>query len=238
MDLCMAFWPYQSIWYSQSWASLENYGEVWLSYHVHSNGEAVPRWYACTGPKWWWAFWSIPCDKSCQARLCTSPILFSMVFSAMLTDGFQYGDNGIPIRYRFDGKFFNLIRLQAKSKVQIEVLDEFLFADEMAKGAPEEEKMQKSVDQVSDLWRLWPHNQHQKDRGGLSTSSWQALQGAHHCSERSKIASGRQIHLPWKHIVKSRAHWWWSQCLDCQDYQSAPGKPYKEPTIAVKDCKW
>ena len=41
-------------------------------------------------------------------------------------------------------------RLQAKSKVQTEVLNEFLFADDMAKGAPTEEKMQKGVDQVSD----------------------------------------------------------------------------------------
>ena len=66
-----------------------------------------------------------------------------MMFSAMLTDAFQDGDNGIPIRYRFDGKLFNLRRLQAKSKVQTEVLDEFLFADDMANGAPTEEKMQK-----------------------------------------------------------------------------------------------
>ena len=76
--------------------------------------------------------------------------LFSMMFSAMLTDAFQDGDNGIPIKYRFDGKLFNLTWLQAKSKVQTEVLDEFLFANDMAKGAPTEEKMQKGVDQVSD----------------------------------------------------------------------------------------
>ena len=57
------------------------------------------------------------------------------MFSVMLTDAFQDGDNGIPIRYRFDGKLFNLRRLQAKSKVQTGVLD-FLFADDMAKGAP------------------------------------------------------------------------------------------------------
>ena len=69
--------------------------------------------------------------------------LFSMMFSAMLTDAFQDGDNGISIRYRFDGTLFNLRRLQAKSKVQTEVVDEFLFADDMAKGAPTEEKMQK-----------------------------------------------------------------------------------------------
>ena len=72
------------------------------------------------------------------------------MFSAMLTDAFQDGDNGIPIRYRFVEKLLNLRRLQAKSKVQTEVLDEFLFADDMAKGVPTEEKMQKGVDQVSD----------------------------------------------------------------------------------------
>ena len=72
------------------------------------------------------------------------------MFSAMLTDAFQEGDNGIPIRYRFDGKLFNLRRLQAKCKVRIALLDEFLFADDMAKGAPTEEKMQIVMDQVSD----------------------------------------------------------------------------------------
>ena len=72
-----------------------------------------------------------------------APTLFSKIFSAMLTAAFQDGDSGIPIRYRFDGKLFNLRRLQAKSKVRIEVLDEFLFADDLAKGAPTEEKMQK-----------------------------------------------------------------------------------------------
>ena len=65
------------------------------------------------------------------------------MFSAMLTDAFQDGDNGIPIRYRFDGKHFNLRRLQANSKVQIEVLDEFLFADDMAKGAQQKRKCEK-----------------------------------------------------------------------------------------------
>ena len=76
--------------------------------------------------------------------------LFSMMVSAMLTAAFQDGDNGIPIGYRFDGKLFNLRMFQAKSKVQTEVLDEFLIADDMAKGAPAEEKMQKGIDQVSD----------------------------------------------------------------------------------------
>ena len=91
-----------------------------------------------------------PVTNGVKQSCVLASTLFSMMFSAMLTDAFQDGDNGIPIRYRFDGKLFNLRRLQAKSKVQTEVLDQFLFADDMAKGAPIEEKMQKGVDQVSD----------------------------------------------------------------------------------------
>ena len=81
------------------------------------------------------AYYSVHHDVLCHTHSC------------------QDGDNGISFRYRFDRKLFKLRRLQAKSKVQTEVLDEFLFADDMAKGAPTEEKMQKvqkGVDQVSD----------------------------------------------------------------------------------------
>ena len=46
----------------------------------------------------------------------------------MLIDVFHDFDDGSPIRYRFDGKLFNLRRLQAKSKVQADVLDELLYA--------------------------------------------------------------------------------------------------------------
>ena len=92
----------------------------------------------------------LPVTNGVKQGCVQASTLFSMMFSAMLTDAFQDGDNGILIRYRFDGKLFNLRRLQAKSKVQIEVLDEFLFTDDMTKGAPTEKIMQKGVDQVSD----------------------------------------------------------------------------------------
>ena len=75
--------------------------------------------------------------------------LFGMMFSVMPTDTFRDGDDGIPIRYRIEGKLSNVRRLQAKFKVQTEVLNEILFADDMAKCVPTEEKMQKGVDQVS-----------------------------------------------------------------------------------------
>ena len=114
-----------------------------------------------------------------------APTLFSMMSSAMLTAAFHDNDNGIHIRYRFDGKLFNLRRLQAKSKMQTEVLDEFLFAEDMAMGAPTEEKMQKGIDQVSDS-----------------------------CDSYDLTISIKKTEVV------------------CQP---APGKPYKEPTITVKD---
>ena len=78
-----------------------------------------------------------------------APTLFSMMFSAMLMDAFQDSDTGFPIRYHFDGNIFNLRRLQAKTKVQTDVLDELLYADDMDKNANTEAKMQRAMDQVS-----------------------------------------------------------------------------------------
>ena len=68
-----------------------------------------------------------------------------MMFSAMLTDAFQDVDAGFPTRYRFDGKLLNLRRLQAKSKVQTDVVDKLLYAE----NAKSEEKMQGAVDRMS-----------------------------------------------------------------------------------------
>ena len=73
--------------------------------------------------------------------------LFSMMFSAMLTDDLQDGDNGIPIRYCFDWKFFNLRRLQTKSKVQTEVL-EFLFANDS-------NRRENAKKCGSSIWFIW-----------------------------------------------------------------------------------
>ena len=78
-----------------------------------------------------------------------TPTLFSMMFSAMLVDAFQDSDTGFPIRYRFDGNIINLRRLQAKTKVQTDVLDELLYADVMDKNASSQAKTQRSMDQVS-----------------------------------------------------------------------------------------
>ena len=108
-DLCRSY-------KSQLWWALENYGKVWLSIQVYSNGQAIPWWYDCTGPERLRVLWTFSCNKRSWGCVL-APTLFSMMFSAMLTDAFQDCDDGFPIRYRFDGKLFNLRRLQAKSKV-------------------------------------------------------------------------------------------------------------------------
>ena len=90
--------------------------------------------------------------------------------------------------------------------MQTEVLDEFFFADDMTKGAPTEEKIQKGMDQVSDSCDSYDLTISIKKTEVVYQPSWKALQGAYHHSERSTTASGRQVHLPWKHIVWSCAH--------------------------------
>ena len=74
-----------------------------------------------------------PVTNGVKQDCVMAPTLFSMMFSGMLTDAFQDVDAGFPIRYRFDGKLLNLRRLQAKSKVQADVVDKLLYADDLAK---------------------------------------------------------------------------------------------------------
>ena len=62
-----------------------------------------------------------PVTNGVKQGCIIAPTLFSIMFSAMLTDAFQDVDAGFPIRYRFDGKLLNLRRLQAKSKVRTDV---------------------------------------------------------------------------------------------------------------------
>ena len=89
-----------------------------------------------------------PVTNGVKQGCVMAPTLFSMMFSAMLTDAFQDVDAGFT-RYRFDGKLLNLTRLQAKSKVQTDVVDKLLYADDLAENAKSEEKIQGTVDRMS-----------------------------------------------------------------------------------------
>ena len=78
-----------------------------------------------------------------------APILFSMMFSAMLTDAFRSGDIGVDYKFQTDEKLFNLRRLQAKTKVQKDIARDFLFADDCALNIGTQSKMQESMNRFA-----------------------------------------------------------------------------------------
>ena len=67
----------------------------------------------------------------------------------MLTDAFRGGDVGTGIRYRTDGKLFNLRRRQAKPKVMTDITRDFLFAGTCAPTAGSEADLRRGVDKFS-----------------------------------------------------------------------------------------
>ena len=77
-------------------------------------------------------FEAFPVNNGVKQGCVLAPMLFSMVFSAMLTDAFRDCEPGINIMFRTDGKLFNPRRLQAVKKVKETVLRDFIFADDCA----------------------------------------------------------------------------------------------------------
>ena len=75
-----------------------------------------------------------------------APTLFSLMFSAMLSDAFGGADFGVGIRWRFDGSVFNIKRLQARTKVHSGTINDLLFADDCALNSTSEHNMQRSID--------------------------------------------------------------------------------------------
>ena len=71
---------------------------------------------------------AFPVTNGVKQGCVLAPTLFSMTFSAMLSDAFKDCEPGINIRYRSDGKLFNLRRLKAITKVKETVIRDFLCA--------------------------------------------------------------------------------------------------------------
>ncbi|XP_005102894.1 uncharacterized protein LOC101847595 [Aplysia californica] len=88
---------------------------------------------------------TFPVTNGVKQGCVLAPTLFSMVFSAMLTDAFHSSEDGIRIRYRTDGRLFNIRRFQAATKVKETVIRELLFADDCALNASTEECMQNEI---------------------------------------------------------------------------------------------
>ena len=90
-----------------------------------------------------------PVTNGVKQGCVLAPFLFSMMFSAMLTDAFRSGDIGVDYKFRTDGKLFNLRRLQAKTKVQKDIARDFLFADDCALNTGTQSNMQKSMNRFA-----------------------------------------------------------------------------------------
>jgi len=61
-----------------------------------------------------------------------APLLFTIFFAMMLRVAFKDCEAGTPSHYHTDGDVFDLLRLQAKTKVQLAVIRDLLFADDCA----------------------------------------------------------------------------------------------------------
>ena len=81
-----------------------------------------------------------------------APTLFSLMFSATLSEAFKNSDAGIEIRFRTYASVFSLRRLQPKTMVATDTINKFLtvFADDCALNTPSEADMQSNVDKFAD----------------------------------------------------------------------------------------
>ena len=86
-----------------------------------------------------------PVTNGVKQGCVLAPTLFSMLFSAMLTDAFRNENVGIEFRSRTDGGFYKPQRLRTQSKVMLDILRDLLFADDCALCASTEGDMQRIV---------------------------------------------------------------------------------------------
>ncbi|KAJ1160521.1 hypothetical protein NDU88_001023 [Pleurodeles waltl] len=99
---------------------------------------------------------AFPVTNGVKQSCVLAPMLFSMMFSAMLSDAFcDDEETSIKVRYRPDGRLFNLRRLQAKTKVEKDSVRDFLFADDCALSTATEAQMKQIMNRFSTAWRYF-----------------------------------------------------------------------------------
>ena len=92
---------------------------------------------------------AFPVTNGVKQGCVLAPTLFSIMFSAMLSDAFRDSNLGIGLTYRTNGSVFNIRRLQAKTKVSETTINDLLFADDCALNTTSETTMQETVNQFA-----------------------------------------------------------------------------------------
>ena len=87
-----------------------------------------------------------PVTNGVKQGCVLAPTLFSLLFAEMLSTALTQTSAGIRIRYRTDGRFFDLRRLKANTKVREALVRDFLFADDCALASHTEEDLQRLAD--------------------------------------------------------------------------------------------
>ncbi|KAJ1150520.1 hypothetical protein NDU88_003311 [Pleurodeles waltl] len=89
---------------------------------------------------------AFPVTNGVKQGCILASTLFSMMFSAILSDAFCCDEETrIQVRYGTDGRIFNLRRLPAKTKVEEDSVSDFLFADDCTLNAATEAQLQQSM---------------------------------------------------------------------------------------------
>lgn len=106
-------------------------------------------------------------------ELDTEPTLFGIHFSLPLKHAFGNSTDEAYMHTRSDGRFFNITKLRAKTKVHKIIIRNMLFADDTAVTSHTEQDLQCLVDRVSQarkdfgldyqmrpmFWaRMWTHH--------------------------------------------------------------------------------
>ena len=83
-----------------------------------------------------------PVTNGVKQGCVLSPTLFSLLFVEILSAALAKTSAGTTIRYRTDGRFFDLRRLKANTKLQEALVRDFMFSDDCALAAHSEEDLQ------------------------------------------------------------------------------------------------
>ena len=103
---------------------------------------------------------------------------------------------------KMESTFDTAQRLQVKTKVKTDIVNEFLFADDCALNATTKAIMQNSVDKFSKAWDNFGQTIRAKNnnnnRSDAPANAWKNIRRAQH-HQGTTTEGGKKVHLPRQH---------------------------------------